>query len=720
MIQGTGLQLTSANAPGVTSVGGIMTMKSNSQLAADEAEERRQAEQANNLPVVQGLAGYIRKCWQSARQAKEQTVEQRMLQAMRQRRGEYSPDKLAMIREQGGSEIYMMLTANKCRSASSWLRDVLLVTTQNKPWSIEPGAVPDLSPDILQSVMAEATAQIQQMEAQGQTMSQQDIRQMLLNLKDQATARMQQIARASADRMEAKMLDQLQEGGFIAAMSEFIDDITTFPSAILKGPVVRKKNRLAWVAGPDGNYTPDVKEDMVLEWERVDPFNAYPAADATNIEDGYFIERHRLSRGDLSEMIGVDGYSEPAIRQVLDAYGRGGLHHWLMVDMSKADVEGKSTTAVSENPSELIDALQFWGPVQGKMLIEWGLDKKSVPDPLKEYNVEVWLIDNWVIKAVINSDPMGRKPYYKSSYEELPGCFWGNSVADLCRDTEDMCNAAARALANNMGIASGPQVVYNVDRLPAGENITQMFPWKTWQVTSDPLAGSQPMMQFFQPNSLAQELMAVYEKFATLADEYTGIPRYMTGDAPTGGAGRTASGMSMLMSNAGKSIKQVVGHIDVNVMAKAIDRLYYYNMKYSTDPDLKGDVHIVASGAEALMAQEQTQQRRNEFLQLVLQNPIAHQVVGMEGIAAIMRMNAKMLGMNVNEVVPPLAILKQMWAQQQAAAAQQTAQQGQAQGGPAQQPGVSAPGGTPPALNGPGATLDSGAPVTNNFTPASK
>ena len=50
--------------------------------------------------------------------------------------------------------------------------------------------------------------------------------------------------------------------------------------------------------------------------------------------------------------------------------------------------------------------------------------------------------------------------------------------------------------------------------------------------------------------------MGIYEKFATLADEYTGIPRYMTGDASVGGAGRTASGMSMLMSNAGKSIKR--------------------------------------------------------------------------------------------------------------------------------------------------------------------
>ena len=46
--------------------------------------------------------------------------------------------------------------------------------------------------------------------------------------------------------------------------------------------------------------------------------------------------------------------------------------------------------------------------------------------------------------------------------------------------------------------------------------------------------------------------MAVFEKFSQLADEYTGIPRYMAGIEGASGAGRTASGMSMLMGNAGR------------------------------------------------------------------------------------------------------------------------------------------------------------------------
>jgi hypothetical protein len=205
-------------------------------------------------------------------------------------------------------------------------------------------------------------------------------------------------------------------------------------------------------------------------------------------------------------------------------------------------------------------------------------------------------------------------------------------------------------------------------------------------------------MQFFQPSSLSNELMSVYEKFATLADEYTGIPRYMSGDSPGGGAARTASGMSMLMSNAGKSIKQVISNIDEEVIRPVIERLYFYNMRYGDDPDLKGDVNIVARGASALIVKEQAQMRQNQFLQIALSSPIAQQIVGPEGIAELLRQAAKTLDMNPDRIVPPIEILKQRMLQaQQMAAAQQVA-------------------GQPPAPQE-GAVLENGAPVTNNFAP---
>jgi hypothetical protein len=507
-------------------------------------------------------------------------------------------------------------------------------------------------------------------------------------MKDIALAKIQDIAKQKAEKMTQKMKDQMIEGGFPQAFDDFIDDLVTFPAACFKGPVIRSRPELKWTMGMDGQNTVSVESSYRLEWDRVDPFNLYPAPDATGVDDGYLIERHKLSREDLVALKGVEGYSDASINAVLSDYGAKGLKTPYGVDSQREQIEGKQQGISVTNPSNLIEALQFWGSVQGQLLIDWGIDEAEIPDPLDEYHIEAWLIGQYVIKATINPDPLHRKPYYKTSWENVPGCFWGHSVPDLCRDTQAMCNAAARALANNMSLASGPQVMVNTSRLPAGDELTQMYPWKIWSYTDDGYGtpGAQPI-GFFQPDSNAQQLMQIYQQFSLLADEYTGIPRYMTGDSATGGAGRTASGLSMLMSNAGKSIKNVISSVD-RVLEPAIERLYIYNMQFLDDPDLKGDVKIVARGANAIVQKEQQQQRVNEVFQMVLTSPVLQQIVGPTGIAYLFRDIVERLSLNPNEIVPSPEVLKVQQAQQQAmmmAQAQQVEAQNQQKNG---QPGA--------------------------------
>lgn len=214
-----------------------------------------------------------------------------------------------------------------------------------------------------------------------------------------------------------------------------------------------------------------------------------------------------------------------------------------------------------------------------------------------------------------------------------------------------MCNAAARALANNMGIASGPQVEVNLDRIPPNEDITQMYPWKIWQVTNDPVGSSAPAVRFTQPEDNASTLMAVYEKFSRLADDHSGIPAYLYGDLNVQGAGRTSSGLSMLMGAAGKGIRQVVGHIDQDVIKPVVQRQFVYNMRYDEDESIKGDAQVVAKGAINLAVKETVNVRRIEFLNATA-NPVDLEILGKDGRSAILREVAKGLQMDVETVVP--------------------------------------------------------------------
>lgn len=642
-------------------------------------------------PVIAGLAGHVRSFWIQARDARV-TIEQEMLEALRSRRGEYSAEKLQQIQQDNQPAIYMMVAAAKMRQIEALMRDVMIGTGAEKPWTIRPTPDPELPPHMVQLAVDQLTMEIQQSVIQGIIPSMQQAQERLRTMRDELMPRVMEEASRMASRMEAKMEDQLLEGNFLHALDQFITDLATFKTAFLAGPIVRRKPKLQW--GPNGELA--VSDQLTLEWERVDPFDMYPAAWATSIDTAPLIRRHRLTRAALNEMIGVDGFDEAKIRAVLDQYDRDGLHEWLSIDTQKAHAEGKDRSF--ETNTGLIDALQYWGSASGKMLVEWGMDPAQVPDTSREYQVEAWLIGQHVIKAVLNADPLSRRPYYAASFHPIPGSVWGNAPYDLMKDCQAMCNAAARSLAANLGISSGPQVAIISDRLPPGAEVTEMFPWKIWQFTSDPMGSTAKPIEFFQPSSNAQELVAVYERFSAMADEYTGIPRYMAG-FETAGAGRTASGMSMMIGNASKALKQVVSHVDLNVLTRALERLYYYNMRFGTDPELKGDVNIVARGALSLVTKEAAQVRTTEFLQATA-NPVDMQILGLEGRAELLRGSVRRLDLNPDKVVPPPAVLRQRAIAQQVMQAQQTAM-----GGPQED-----------ASNG-GDELQNGAPASDHYSP---
>lgn len=686
----------------------------------DVLERERERDQALNdmvqaTPLMTGIAAEVHRCWEQARIAKMNTVENRMIENMRARRGEYDPQRLLEIRKFGGSEVFVGITGIKCRAAGSWIRDVVMGQGSDRPWTISPPPDPDMSPDLVEKIVQKTQQALEQAMQQGLAPTDAQAEELMRQFHASAMNELHDDARKASERMADKMETQLVEGGWLRALDQFIDDLTTYPSAIMRGPVVRRKKRLRWDQAKGSTaFTPVVEETFVMEWERVDPFDIYPSPAATTPDEGYLLHRHRLSRRDLTEMIGVQGYSEAAIRACLEDYGRGGLHEWLTNDANYNDAKGLSTTAIANNSEGLIDALQYWGSIQGQYLIDWGMDAASVPDPQAEYDVEVWVIGSHVIKAVLNEDPLHHRGYYKASYEEVPGSFWGRSVADLVRPVQIVCNATARALVNNMGLASGPQVGVRVDMLAPGEEIENLMPWKIWQLTGNAYGQDQGMpIQFYQPQSNAQELSAIFSEFSNLADEYSGVPRYMAGEAPGGGLGRTASGLSMMMGNAGKAIKQVISNMDHTLIAPVLQRLYFYNMQYSNDPDLKGAASIVARGANSLIAKENAQVRRNEFLAATA-NPIDMQIVGVPGRAAILREIAKGLDMDVDRIVPPPAQLAQRLMAQQPPP-------GAAPPGAPPQPGAG-PGGPRPGAPQPNPTINAqalhtGAPVTDHFTP---
>ena len=662
---------------------GILQVVSPQQVSDYEAEVQAQRTPPEPTMEMEGLVAIIRREFHDARNARYVNgISQRLIEAQRTYRGQYSPNKLKAIKAFGGSEVYSRVTPTKCRGATSVLRDLYLSGTE-PPWELTPTPVPTLPEDIATAVSGLVQSEVDAMQQQGSAITDEMVRDRMAQLYESAQMAAVKNSIEEAKQASRELNDVLIEGRFYQALKEFLIDLPIFPIAVMKGPVVRQKTKVRWKDGK-----PSQETAPKLFWDRVSPLDLYFTPDASHLDESYVIEHVRYSRQDLYNLIGIPGYKEDEIRAVLaDFKDKTQSRSWRdWFDEEREDLEDRDHWESARG--QLIDALEWHGCIQGQMLLDHGFSEEEVDDPEQEYMVDAWVVDRYCIKAQIAPSLTNRPNYFISSFEKIPGSIWGYGLPDILEDITSVCNTTMRSIVNNLSIASGPQVVVNLDRLAQTEDANSLYPWKRWHVIDDPLGQNktEKPVDFFQPQSNVQELMAVYEKFANMADEASALPKYLTGSGATGGAGRTASGLAMLMDNASKVMQNVAANVDDDILTPSIEGLYEMVMMSSVGPQLKGDETIVVKGVTVAVQKETDRMRKLEFLQMTA-NPMDMQIMGIPGRAAVLEDVAEELGMKGKKVVPSSEELQEK-QQEQAKAAQAEA---------AAEAGGGAPGGAPSA-----------------------
>jgi hypothetical protein len=160
--------------------------------------------------------------------------------------------------------------------------------------------------------------------------------------------------------------------------------------------------------------------------------------------------------------------------------------------------------------------------------------------------------------------------------------------------------------------------------------------------------------------------MQMFDKARVLSDESTGFPSFAHGQTGVQGVGRTASGISMLMSAANGSIRTVVKNVDDYLLGPLGKAFFHFNMQFDYDSEIKGDLEVKAEGTESLMANEVRSQRLMQFLGVV-QNPVLAPFAKMDyiirEIAKSMDLDPEKLTNSMGDAAIQAEILKKFQAE---------------------------------------------------------
>ena len=416
-------------------------------------------------------------------------------------------------------------------------------------------------------------------------------------------------AKEAARNMEKLIHDQIDESSGSTELRNAMFEATLFGTGIVKGPFNYNKTLHRW-SNDEGERIYDPIFVRVPRLEFVSVWDFFPDPNATSMEEcEYVVHRHKLNKSQLRALRKMPYFDEEAIRNCM----------MLGPNYVEKDYEYelKDDQRMSDMGSSRFEVLEYWGLMDAEYAKEIGMDLPDDVDTLDEIQINAWICNGLVLRAVVNPFTPHRIPYNAFPYERNPYSFFGIGVAENMNDSQQIMNGHARMAIDNLALSGS--LVFDVDEtMLVGGQSMEVYPGKVFRRQSGMPGQAIHGLKF--PNT-SQENMMMFDKFRQLADEQTGIPSYSHGMTGVQSMTRTASGMSMLLGAASLNIKTVVKNLD-DFLLKPLGRAYYqWNMQFF-EGELKteGDLEVKALGTNSLMQKEVRSQRLTMFLQTA-QNP---------------------------------------------------------------------------------------------------
>lgn len=516
-------------------------------------------------------------------------VEQRWLDDLRQYKGVYNPDEEARM-PKGKSRVHTRMTRVKVKTATARLMDLVFPAGSEDNWSIDPTPVPDLTPD--PALMQTLIMQLGRMPTPDET-------RIALNAQ----------AERAAHFMQEEIKDQLIEAKYRRMMKWVIQSGNLFGTGILKGPLVNRSYKKTWTPNPDGSWGLINTPKLLPFIEFTPVWEMFPDTLASTFSEARFTyQRSVMPKHMVLELAAREDFSTKVIKDYLRQNPEGDttMLFW-EIELRRLGWNLTGNTAKGKR----YEVIEYWGVLDAQELIDLGMELPD--DTLEEYWANVWLLGSKVIKIEIQPIEGMQSPYYAYYWDKDETSIFGEGIPSVIRDADKSLNAATRAMLDNAAICAGPQTEVNVDLLHPDEDPRDIHPFKVWVRSGVGVEAQYPAVRSVSMDSHTNEYMALAQFFETNIHETT-IPSYMHGEATSkGSVGRTASGLSMLMSAAQVTFKDQLFSLDDDVQRPFIEGMYHWNMQFNPKPEIKGDFNVAVKGTSSLVAREIRAQNLDQF-----------------------------------------------------------------------------------------------------------
>jgi hypothetical protein len=292
------------------------------------------------------------------------------------------------------------------------------------------------------------------------------------------------------------------------------------------------------------------------------------------------------TRKQLRQLVGLPGYDEEAIREVLRT-----------APQKLRVAEGR---VIREMVNE--DAYEMWtyhGEIEPE---EMEMLSSRTGDPLTDVNFGVLVIVNDKVVGAMESWVADRTlPVDVYCWRKADDSPFGYGLPDELEHQQRVVNSAWRQVMDNGRTSLGGQIVIKKGMIIPQNGSYEITPNKIW-LAKDELDDVRAAMTVFEFNSHLQELLAIAQAAMQFADVESSMPQIMGGEQ--GSAPETVGGMVMLYNNANAVLRQRVKLYDDTITRPHIGRYYDWKMANDPDPAIKGDYEIDARGSTALIERD--------------------------------------------------------------------------------------------------------------------